>query len=361
MSSIRSFERSDLEAVALLHAHEEGPRPDDARVEAFRSFFERTLLDQPWADPEIPSLVYEESGNVLGFLGSNVRRMRFDGNEIRMACSAHLISHPSVRHKAVGARLLGTHLNGAQDLTITDGANEVVRRIWEGLRGQTVHVGCVTFARVLRPFALATHRLASRGGVAAAETVLTPFARTFDAAVTRVLDRSRPAPLTTQPLTPALLAERVAELPGLRLVPDYDEGYLTWLFAELARVGREQVFANRVPRGTLVAESVVEDGRSIGWYVAHVRPRGLCRVLQLASTREAAGAVADALTERARRAGAVGVYGRLEPSLVGPLSERRTLLRFSHGRLLVHAREQAIVGAILRGQALLTRLEGEWW
>jgi hypothetical protein len=55
------------------------------------------------------------------------------------------------------------------------------------------------------------------------------------------------------------------------------------------------------------------------------------------------------------------VYGRVEPRLVGPLSERRTLLRFGDGRMLVQARRDELVDAILRGDALLTRLDGEWW
>jgi hypothetical protein len=361
VSAIRSFERRDLEQVAALHASDGNLGRDDERIQRFASFFERTLLDHPWTDDEVPSLVYEESDQVLGFLGSNVRRMRFDDRPIRVACSAHLIAHPRVRHKAVGARLLGAYLNGAQDLTITDGANEIVRRMWEGFRGQTVHVGCVTFARVIRPFALATHRLAARSRVHGAETMLRPVARTLDAATTRLVGGDAGGDAETQPLTAADLAERVHELDGLRLVPNYDVEYLSWLFGELDRVGREHVFPNRVPRGRLVAETVVRGGRWIGWYVAHVRRGGLCRVLQLVARGDSAGTVADVLTARARAAGAIGVYGRLEPHLVGPLSERRTLLRFSHGRLLVHAHEQEIVDVILRGDAMLTRLDGEWW
>lgn len=356
MSPIRSLERQDLGEVARLHAG-----PDQARLERLVAFFERTLLDHPWADAEIPSLVYVESGEILGFLGSNVRRMRFDGRAIRMACSAHQLTHPRVRNKAVGALLLRRYLSGSQDLTITDGANETVRRMWEGLGGRTVHVSCLTFLRVLRPFGLATHRMLSRRGVPAAERAVGRVVRLLDAGPSQMLGRGRADGTESQRLTPSALLEQLPDVAeGLRLVPDYDLEYLTWLFGELDRVGDERVFEDRVARGPLMAEFVTRDRRVIGWYVSQLRPGGLCRVLQLAAQPRSAGAVLDRMVRRAHELGAAGLYGRLEPQLVGPLSERRMLLRFSKGRLLAHGDEE-VIGSILRGEALLTRLDGEWW
>jgi hypothetical protein len=363
VSPIRSLERRDLTEVARLHAGAAGRASDQAYVERLVGFFERTLFDNPWADAEIPSLVYEESGEILGFLGSNVRRMRFDGRTIRMACSAHQLTHPRVRNKAPGALLLRRYLSGPQDLTITDGANETVRRMWEGSGGRTVHVSCLTFLRVLRPFGLATHRLLSRRMAPAAERAVAPVAQLLDLAAARLLDRGRANNGTeSEQLTPSAMLEQLPEMAeGLRLVPDYDVEYLTWLFAELGRVGHERVFLNRVARGPLVAELVTRDRKVIGWYVTQLRPGGLCRVLQLAAQRRSTGAVLDRLARRADELGATGIYGRLEPRLVGPLSERRTLLHFSRGWLLAHARHEEVVDSILRGEALLTRLDGEWW
>jgi hypothetical protein len=362
VSPIRGLERRDLGEIARLHAGEAGQADDQAHVERLAAFFERTLLDHPWADPEIRSLVYEESGQILGVLGSNVRRMRFDGRAIRMACSAHLLADPRVRHKGVGALLLRRFLSGPQDLTITDGANETVRRMWEGLGGRTVHVSCLTFVRVLRPFGLAAHRALGRFGIRGGERALAPLARALDAAASRLVDRRPTGRTQGEPLTPPALLEHLPDLAeGLRLVPDYDAEYLTWLFAELRRVGHERVFPDRVPRGDVVAELVSGDGRVIGWYVCQLRPGGLCRVLQLVARPRAAGPVLDHLVRRADELGAAGVYGRLEPRLVGPLSERRTLLRFSKGRMLVHGRDDEMTDSVLRGEALLTRLDGEWW
>lgn len=359
MSPIRDLERRDLLDVARLHA---GEASDQAHVERLRAFFERTLLDHPWADAETPSLVYEESGEILGVQGSNVRRMWFDGRSIRMACGAHLLAHRRVRNKAAGALLLRRYLSGAQDLTITDGANETVRRMWAGLGGQTVHVSCLTFLRVLRPLSLATHRMLARRPAPAAERALAPVVGLLDSAATRFLGKARVKGTESAPLTPTALLEQLPELAeGLRLVPDYDVEYPTWLFGEVGRVGDESLFPDRVARGPLVAEFVTQDRRVIGWYVCQLRPGGLCRVLQLAAQPLSAGAVIDRLFRRADELGGAGVYGRLEPQLVGPLSERKTLLRYSKGRMLVHGRDVEVVDSILRGEALLTRLDGEWW
>ena len=362
MTGVRPFAREDLEAVARLHAGEGENGSPAVRASRFAAFFARTILDQPHADPTIPSLVYEEGGEVMGFLGSNVRELTFDGRRVAMGCSAHLLAHPAVRHKAVGARLLATYLEGPQELTITDGANEVVRRMWEGFGGQTVHVGCLTFARVLRPFALTTHRAATKRDLPTFERVASPVARVLDATATSVVGGKRSTTLQSIPLTPELLLEHFDEVTGhLRLVPHYDRESLTWLLQELERVGVEQVFPNRVPRGPVFAELVTGDQGVVGWYVCQLRRRGFCRVLQLAAKPRRAGDVLDHLWVRAFDEGAAGVYGRLEPHLVGPLSERRVLLRFSHGRFLVHARDHELVDVVLRGEGLLTRLEGEWW
>ena len=50
------------------------------------AWLKRTLFEHPWFDPEIPSLVYiDDSGEIMGFIGSHVRRMRFDGEPVRIA------------------------------------------------------------------------------------------------------------------------------------------------------------------------------------------------------------------------------------------------------------------------------------
>ena len=74
--------------------------------------------------------------------------------------------------------------------------------MWEALGGQSVHLGCLTFAQVLRPFRLATHRVASKCGLPRAERALAPLVRVLDATTTRFFDRSYAGDTETDELTP---------------------------------------------------------------------------------------------------------------------------------------------------------------
>ena len=87
-----------------------------------------------------------------------------------------------------------------------------------------------------------------------------------------------PTPVDTgvEPLTPHKLAEAFrGEGNRLELYPDYDEEFLEWLFAELARVPR---------RGRLVAHLVRDEAaRTLGWYIYYLRPGWRSEVLQVAA------------------------------------------------------------------------------
>jgi hypothetical protein len=329
-------------------------------------FLEDTLLDQPWADPALPSLVYEEGGQILGTLGANARRMRFRGEPIRAVVSAYFWSHPRVRNRGVGARLLQELLSGPQDLTLTDAATPAVRGMWEMLGGQTVHLGSFSYAWMLQPVRLSVelvlrHRLPRLAALARAVAV------PMDALATRV-PRARfsvePSDAASEPLTPAAMVEHLAAVAGsCSLVADYDVPYLEWLFGHLRALDRRRLpWLGGVERGALVAELVTRRGRVLGWYVCYLRPSGLCRVLQIAAPKRGIPHVVRHLLARASHLGAIGVVGRLEPNVLSALEAGvGRCLVLPLGRMLVHARDPELLAAILRGDALLTRLDGEWW
>lgn len=355
MSPIRPFVAADSAEVAglyerVIRSGSRTPPPHLAR------YFERTFLEHPWADPEIPSLVYEDARRrLVGFIGSHVRRLRFDGEPIRMACSGQLVVAPEARREAPGAFLLREYLSGPQELTITDGANDRARRLWTGLGGETLHLSCLDWIRVLRPAAVAA-QYAARGRGGAAFRPAAPLIALVDAAGTRLppfrSDARQPGG-TVEELTPAaLLGHLTAVTRGLRLYPDYDGAFLDWLFAEMAEVGTRGRLVRSLVRG--------RDGRLQGWYVAYFPRRGVVEAVQVAAVERAAGHVLDRLFHEARRSGASAVRGRVEPSLLASLGARRCVLRYTGGSL-AHSPRPEILAAVRRGQALLTRLEGEWW
>jgi hypothetical protein len=362
MSTIRPLEDIDIEAVARLHA-ETQPDPAPGAAERLASFFRRTLLDTPSADPEIPSLVATDDGAIVGFLGSYVRPMELDGRRVRLACSAHMLTARAVRHKGLGALLLRSYLAGPQDVSITDGATREVQLMWERFGGSTSHLQGLVWVEPIRPAALGLHRVAQRVGSRALETALTPFAAALDLPARSVFRGRNAVPFDVHPVDAAdfgSAARRLTE--AFQLRPVYDASYLEWLFAQLRRLAAETpVFPDRVARGRLDVGLVTVGDREAGAYVCQIRRRGACRVLAAVCTEADAPTLLAAIRSRAEAGRAAAVFGRVEPHLLAALWERRTFLRFGGGRMLVRSADPELERAPALGRALLTRLDGEWW
>jgi hypothetical protein len=357
VSVIRPLQRDDVPAVASLY-ESISRSGSGVAPQGLAGYFERTLLDHPWADPEIPSLVYlDDQGRVQGFIGSHVRRLRLEDRPVRMACSGQLMSDPAVRNRAVGTLLLRRFFAGPQDLTMTDGATEETRRIWRGLGGNVGHLGSITWVRLFN-WAAAGERALERFGMAAWRPLVRPALSAIQAVANRVPKislRVGAPPTRAEDLTPqAVLQHLPSVLQHRRLHPDYDEAFLAWLFHEMAEVRS---------RGELVKRLVRDrEGRVLGWYVAYLQPRGLSQVMQLAAKERNAPTVLDHLFHDAQRAGVAVLTGQLEPVLFEALSQRwrRCFLHLS-ANFLVHARDPEVLNPILAGQAMLTRMDGERW
>jgi hypothetical protein len=321
-----------------------------------KQYFERTFFDCPWADPEIPPLVYEgEGGRIVGFLGSHVRRLRLDGHAIRLACGGQLVVEPQARTMAAGAFLFRAYLAGPQDVTITDGALENLRRMWEASGGETALLKSVVWTRTLQPVRYGGDYVLERLKRPALARRLRPLWRALDRLVPGpVKHRLRPTkpPTSEEPLTPRALLEHAPLVrTSLRCYPDYDEPFLGWLFHEMAEVKS---------RGTLVRALVRDNrGQVIGWYVYYLQD-GISQVMHVAAKKGATGDVLDLLLHHAYVNGSAAVRGRLEPQLLGPLSERRCILSFD-GSALIHSKAAATLGVFLSSQCLLTRMDGEAW
>ena len=88
MTRIRSLLPDDLSQVVALYRSYLA-EPNVADDDELRMAFEQIFLGQPLSDPSIPSLVFEGSdGEILGFIGSLVHRMRFEQRPVRLACSS---------------------------------------------------------------------------------------------------------------------------------------------------------------------------------------------------------------------------------------------------------------------------------
>jgi len=363
MTAIRALEQPDLERAAavfdlMLGSGRGRPEP------AFVDFLTRALFEDPWADPELPSLLAEDDdGTIVGFMTISPRRMRLASRPVRIAVCANLAVTPEGQRRAVGVRLMQRALQGPQDAAISDSASEVVRRMWMRLGGSTVPLSSVHWVRVFAPWRTGS-QLASAGlRRARARQTLERAATGLDRATGAVahgfLVPPPPATGEVEPLTARLLVEALPVVSAhMALSPDYDEAYTAWLLGELARVPA---------RGELVAHLVRRCGgrsgggpRIAGWYVYHLRPEKRSEVLAIAAPNHAdVELVLDHLFAHAHRHGAAALRGRLEPRLVEALTRRRCVLWYGWPALL-HTLDAELARAVLAGDALLTRLEGEW-
>jgi GNAT superfamily N-acetyltransferase len=355
VNRIRALRPDDLPQVSRLYEHV--MRSGGAPPPGLTTYFDATFLQHPWADEDVPSLVHESGdGTISGFLGSHVRRLRFDGRAIRMGCSGQLVVEPAARRRGVGALLLRHYLAGPQDLTITDGATGDVRLMWERLGGHTAFLRSMNWTRVFKPWHVLGEVLLRRSRRDSWKRAMRPVWSLLDTVTERVPRtpfRVDDPPTRAEPLTPSALLEQLPAVAGhLSLCPDYDQPFTEWLFEEMAKVST---------RGNLV-RCLVRDqaGRVLGWYVAYLQPGGISQVMQVAAVGRDVEPVLDHLFHHAQSSGTAALQGRLEPLLFETLTRRRCLFRQSEWAL-IHARDPEIVNAVLLGRGMLTRMEGEWW
>ena len=320
-----------------------------------QAFLAATLLDNPWADPELPSLVAEDAGGAIaGFIASQPRRLRIDGRPARAVLCSHLVVVPDARTTPpLGVQLVRRLLGGPQDLTWSDTGVEVVTRLFQMAGGHADHLRAADWMLVLRPARWAAEL--ARGGLRdrhVGRGVMPAGGLPVQAAGRRLVRRAHPPPeegLETEVLQPAGAVEHLAAATErTRLHVDYDAEQLTSCLALMALGG-----------GAVIARLVRRRGRAIGWFVVeHVG--ATYRVLQIVSGDRHAPAVLDALLADARDRGVAVVSGRLEPHLHRALAPRLPVIGLSRSPI-IHARNPDVREAVGAGSALLTRLDGEWW
>jgi hypothetical protein len=351
MPEIRDFVPTDAPAVASLYERvsrsgAESPHP------LLQRYFERTFFDAPWLEPLLPSLVYEDSaGHVLGFIGLHIRRVDFEGQELRLAAVGPLLVAPDARGGAAGIELVKVLFRGSQEIAYTGSANVIGRRIWEALGARPVQLNCLTWTHVLRPATLTANRLSRKVGRPAALSL--PVGRVVDGATRRFVRAGARASagVTTAPLTTAAMLEHFpAFAKPFRLRPAYDSAYLDWRLEGLREWARLGDFVDRL---------VLAGGRPVGWYMYYAKRDGISDVLQLVAEPRHVGTTLDELLRDARARGSAAVRGRLEAHLYDALVTRRSIFRPGEATL-VQSNDPATARAILAGEALLTRFDDEW-
>ena len=336
MGYVRPFAEADIPLVARLHqaVFERGHRVLRAgkRREAHDAYFRDVFLRGPSQDPALPSLVYQEdNGRIAGFLGVMPRRVTMNGHQFRAAISSQFIAAPESRVAMVAVRLAKAFLEGPQDLSISDEANDTAKRIWERLGGTASLLHSLHWTRLLRPARFVLSLMRNRPRVSILAAAAGPLAPFIDAAATRMpnshLYQTKPGVSAVDDLTEqTILAYLPAFVRSGALRVDYDERTLRWVL-ERARQRRAD--------DTFRAAVIRNNQRIIGWYLFHVDASRIAHVLQIVADPAAIGDVLDHLFYQAAEQGAAAATGRLEPRFMQALSDKdRVLHREGPGSLL---------------------------
>jgi len=358
MSGIRPFTAADVEAVASLYEREMRSG-SGTPAPGLREYLTQVFLDEEGLAGGLRSLVYAQDGEVRAFLGIQGRRFLLDGRPVVLGYCGPLVTAPGSH--ALAAFLMKAFLDGPQEISLTDGATSSAVRLWTRARGAPHHLTMVRWTRLFRPWAFTSNYLSRRPRLGRLwrpiEWLGRPLAALADRAtraLTGGLFRSAPATLRAEPLTPAGMRLGLAALSRqYRLRRDYDEAFLAHLFDEMRRLEE---------RGTLRAHLLRNDAGDIaGWYVYYHNRGGISRVVEIAARPQTVRDVILHLFADADAGGATALQGRLEPALAEPLSHLRTSLQYAPSAALVHSRDPEFFGILCRGEALLTRLDGEWW
>lgn len=352
MVGIRAFDAADIQQVASLHQKIFGVAKSPDIGNRYTAYFADKFLD-PVRQGALPSLVYEdENGEIAGFIGIATRWFVIGRRRIRAAVSTQFIAEPRARSRLIAVALLRDFLNGPQDFSFTDEANETSRILWERLGGSTSVLHSLHWIAPLRPTNLLLSNSRSRF-----VTLAGPVANLLDG-IASVLTRpgkAKPQPdLQIEPLHAHALANFMSESVGdMMLHPDYDAVSLRRILDDAAR---------QSARGTLQAVLLRSRGRQVaGWYLYCLDRRGTAEVLQVGYRRGHREEVVDHLFNSARLDGASALAGRMEPHMGRALANQVCLLyRRPYDSMLVHSRDLQVLNAIHSGKAFISRLDGEW-
>jgi hypothetical protein len=355
---VREFVERDVPQVVTLYWKFMLPRSGEIPNELYTAFRDLYFCN-PMVDARGPSFVYEDtSGDIVGFLGVTNRRMSLRGEAIRVGYIGNFVIHPSARSGLAAPGLLGAFVAGNQDLLLTDSANDITRHLLQRLAFKTIPALNI---RWMRPLSLAQCAVyaASRGmnrALASSIRIATkPFSRIMDHLTRKLLN---PGPVSKTPLHPeelslGTLLRCLSELQkSYSLWPEYDAQSLQWVL---------QFMRRNQKRGTLRCIALRDETSSIvGWYLYHSRPGAVGEVVQVGGQSDVFKTILEHLFQDAREQEVIALQGVADYRRLGDFSDKGCYFTCRGGWVVAHPRRPELLEILQRGDALLTRLDGEW-
>lgn len=353
---IRSIRREDVEQTIALwqKCFRHSSAPASAGV---RQYFIEVMLDNPWFDRQLAPLVLVHRGEIAGFQGRIARPMLLDKAPVRAVIATQLMVDPDRRLGFAALDLLRALLDGPQDLCYSDGANERSLQMWERVGGDASRLFSFEWVRRLRPATALARTVGRHHGYRHLGKLMLPPARVLDVAGGLLLPqawRTPPRICQCSEATPAeILPLLQANTAMTRLRPQYTAESLAWL---LEKAGESRAF------GWLRC-AIARDGddQPLGWFIYYVRPGSTAYLMQAGATPFNQRTLIAALLRDAYEHGAASITGQLDPQFTNVMSQSRCLFYCWDYGVLMHSRNPDLLDAMHRGDAALSRLDGEWW
>jgi len=357
--AVRPLAETDIPKVADLYWSYMRRRSGSPSPEIL-SLFHELFVTNPFLDPEFPSLVYENSsGKLGGFLGRMVRKMAFGGKLIRVLFGGNLVVHPEFRSGLAAARLVNTFLSTPYDLSMTDSANNISKDILQRMGYDVVPAMNIHWRRPLRPSHYAVFGLSMAAGnvlSASVRAAAKPFCSVADGIAGKLSAspfRQNKSHLRSEDLDVPTLLQCMTEFrDGYSLWPEYDLQSLQWLISFMER---------RRVRGELRKVLVRDDTQKIvGWYVYYVSPGAVGEVVQIGGDLKYTKEILDHLFWDAQEHGVIGLHGMVDSRRMPDFSDKGCFFTCRGGWTVVSSPHPELMKLIERGDALFSRLDGEW-
>lgn len=353
---VRPLEERDLERIAQLHERGTSIATPLPRA-SLKAQLSRLLMHHPGRDGTSASLVFEDQdGNIAGSIGVMPRPMLFRDRPV-IAAVSHSFTIAPGSPRAVAVELARAFLAGPQDLSLAEGGN-MSRGIWERAGGCTTLQYSLRWTRPLRSSRSALTLMRYHGTSPLVGRQLRPAFRPGEF---RAESRASGGGIAEEPamiaseLDAATLCRAMDEFSRDRpLRPRYDEYSCAWLLETLVR---------KPQRGTLRKVALHDRRREVvGWYVYYGAPGEIGTAVQVGARAGWAGAVLNHLFDHARRHGLIAISGQADPALFHELAGNGCFFHHEGGSWeLLHSRHPQLLRSVHRGDAFLSRSEGEWW
>jgi hypothetical protein len=357
--AVRPLAQADIPQVVDLY-WKYMRRREGAAPLALRTTFQDLYFVNPFVDSAFPPLVYEgKDGKIVGFLGTIVRKMTVCGQAIRVAFGGNLVVHPDSRSNLAAPRLLGTFMAGSQDLSLTDSANDISRKLIERLGFRAVPALNIHWARPLRPSQYFVYALSRGTGPAlsgALRIAAKPFTAIADGLAARLASspfRQVESPLRGSDADVDTLFQSMIEFrKAYSLWPEYDVPALEWLLN----------FMQHMPARGQLRKVVLrnDEGTTVGWYIYYVRPGAIGEVVQVGSDPKSTKDVLDHLFHDAWKHGVIGLHGVVDSRRMADFSDKNCFFTCRGGWSMAHSRNAELLDVLERGEGFLSRLDGEW-